>query len=65
MVIVMTSLPFFFFGFTQVLELLTSGQESEIGKSWRIPKFISEELDDYSMVFGYDVPSDISLEDYL
>ncbi|KAG4929710.1 hypothetical protein JHK86_046671 [Glycine max] len=50
---------------SEVLELLTSGQESEIGKSWRIPKFISEELDDYSMVFGYDVPSDISLEDYL
>ncbi|KAG4970077.1 hypothetical protein JHK84_036177 [Glycine max] len=50
---------------SEVLELLTSGQESEVGKSWRIPKFTSDELDDYSMVFGYDVPSDVSLEDYL
>ncbi|KAL2338598.1 hypothetical protein Fmac_013044 [Flemingia macrophylla] len=50
---------------SEVLELLASGQESEAGKSWRIPKFTSDELDDYSMVFGYDVPSDISLEDYL
>ncbi|KAK7265306.1 hypothetical protein RJT34_32924 [Clitoria ternatea] len=50
---------------SEVLELLTSGQDSEVGKSWRIPKFTSDELDDYSMVFGYDVPSDISLEDYL
>ncbi|XP_004507811.1 probable receptor-like serine/threonine-protein kinase At5g57670 isoform X2 [Cicer arietinum] len=50
---------------TEVLELLTSGQNSEVGKSWRIPKFTSDELDDYSMIFGYDVPSDISLEDYL
>jgi hypothetical protein len=48
-----------------VLELLTNGQDSELEKSWRIPKFTSDELDDYSMVFGYDVPSDISLEDYL
>ncbi|XP_057415860.1 probable receptor-like serine/threonine-protein kinase At5g57670 isoform X2 [Lotus japonicus] len=50
---------------SEVLELLTSGQDSEVGKSWRIPKFTSDELDDYSMVFGYDVPSDVSLEDYL
>ncbi|WJX96685.1 hypothetical protein P8452_77854 [Trifolium repens] len=50
---------------TEVLELLTSGQDYEVGKSWRIPKFTSDELDDYSMIFGYDVPSDISLEDYL
>lgn len=58
---------FFFccFCFPQVLELLTSGHDSEVGKSWRIPKFTSDELDDYSMVFGYDVPSDISLEDFL
>lgn len=50
---------------SEVLQLLTTGQDSEVGKSWRIPKFTSDELDDYSMVFGYDVPSDISLEDYL
>ncbi|KAK7388467.1 hypothetical protein VNO78_23283 [Psophocarpus tetragonolobus] len=50
---------------SEVLELLTSGQETEVGKSWRIPKFTSDELDDYSMVLGYDVPSDIYLEDYL
>lgn len=45
--------------------MLTSGQHYKIGKSRRIPKFTSDELDDYSMVFGYDVPSEISLEDYL
>ncbi|KAK7847149.1 putative receptor-like serine/threonine-protein kinase [Quercus suber] len=50
---------------SEVLELLTSGHDSGVAKSWRIPKFTSDELDDYSMVFGYDVPSDISLEDYL
>ncbi|CAL5199371.1 unnamed protein product [Lathyrus oleraceus] len=50
---------------TEVLEMLTSGQHYKIGKSRRIPKFTSDELDDYSMVFGYDVPSEISLEDYL
>ncbi|KAL5066086.1 hypothetical protein RYX36_027823 [Vicia faba] len=50
---------------TEVLEMLTSGQDYKIGKSERIPKFISDEFDDYSMVFGYDVPSEISLEDYL
>ncbi|RDX58497.1 putative receptor-like serine/threonine-protein kinase, partial [Mucuna pruriens] len=37
---------------SEVLELLTSGQDSENGKSWRIPKFTSDELDDYSMVCG-------------
>ncbi|XP_059461404.1 probable receptor-like serine/threonine-protein kinase At5g57670 [Corylus avellana] len=50
---------------TEVLELLTSGQDTEVAESWRIPKFTSDELDDYSMVFGYDVPTNISLEDYL
>ncbi|KAE8056791.1 hypothetical protein FH972_013530 [Carpinus fangiana] len=50
---------------TEVLELLTGGQDTEVAESWRIPKFTSDELDDYSMVFGYDVPSNISLEDYL
>lgn len=47
-----------------MLELLTHGHNSEVAKSW-IPKFSSDELDDYSMVFGYDVPVDIDLEDYL
>ncbi|KAI4344374.1 hypothetical protein L6164_011608 [Bauhinia variegata] len=51
---------------SEVLELLTSNKHSEAGrKSWRIPNFTSDELDDYSMVFGYKVPSDISLEDFL
>ncbi|KAF5813202.1 putative protein kinase RLK-Pelle-RLCK-VI family [Helianthus annuus] len=50
---------------TEVLEVLQSGNESEFAKSWDIPKFKQEEneMDDYSMIFGYDVPSDISLED--
>ncbi|PQQ04373.1 putative receptor-like serine/threonine-protein kinase [Prunus yedoensis var. nudiflora] len=49
---------------SEVLELLTHGHNSEVAKSW-IPKFSSDELDDYSMVFGYDVPVDIDLEAYL
>lgn len=47
----------------QVLELLTIGNDSEVTRSWRMPKFTSNEMDDYSMIFGYDLPSDISLED--
>ncbi|XP_027072379.1 probable receptor-like serine/threonine-protein kinase At5g57670 [Coffea eugenioides] len=49
---------------TEVLELLTFGNDSEEARSWRIPKFTSDEMDDYSMVFGYQLPSDISLEDF-
>ena len=46
----------------QVLELLTFGNDSEVVESW---KFTDEEteIDDYSMVFGYERPSDILLED--
>ncbi|KAJ8767494.1 hypothetical protein K2173_017538 [Erythroxylum novogranatense] len=50
---------------SEVLKLLTDGLNSEIARSWRMPKFTSDELDDYSMVFGYDVPVDIDLEDCL
>ncbi|WCJ42412.1 Protein kinase superfamily protein [Euphorbia peplus] len=50
---------------TEVLELLTNGRDSEVSRSWKMPKFSSDELDDYSMVYGYDVPLDISLDDYL
>ncbi|XP_054807464.1 probable receptor-like serine/threonine-protein kinase At5g57670 isoform X2 [Prosopis cineraria] len=53
---------------SEVLELLSSGEDSEAGKSWRIPKLTtseSDELDDYSMAFGYEVPSDIYLEEFL
>ena len=42
-----------------------TGQDSDVAKSWRMPKFTSDELDDYSMVFGYEVPTDISLEEFL
>ncbi|KAM3220697.1 putative receptor-like serine/threonine-protein kinase isoform X1 [Capsicum annuum] len=48
---------------TEVLELLRYGDDSEAARSWRIPKFTSDEVDDYSMVFGYDLPSDLILED--
>ncbi|KAF5461782.1 hypothetical protein F2P56_017853 [Juglans regia] len=50
---------------SEVLELLSSGQDSKFAKSRRIPKFTSDELDDYSMAFGYEVPTEICLEDYL
>ncbi|KAK4392647.1 putative receptor-like serine/threonine-protein kinase [Sesamum angolense] len=48
---------------TEVLQLLTYGQDSEVARSRRIPKFTSEEMDDYSMIFGYDLPSDLALDD--
>ncbi|CAI9098586.1 OLC1v1035260C1 [Oldenlandia corymbosa var. corymbosa] len=48
---------------TEVLELLTYGNDSEAARSWRIPKFTSDEIDDYSMVFGYQLPADLALED--
>ncbi|CAN6547256.1 unnamed protein product [Malus baccata var. baccata] len=51
-------------GMSEVLELLTNGHHSEVARSW-IPKFSSDELDDYSMVYGYEVPVDIDLEKYL
>lgn len=53
---------------SEVLDVLNKGHDSEIAKSLRTPKFTSEdenELDDYSMIFGYEVPIDILLEDYL
>ncbi|CAN1326433.1 Probable receptor-like serine/threonine-protein kinase At5g57670 [Linum perenne] len=53
---------------SEVLELLTTtgGQDSEASTtSSRIPKFTSDELDDFSMVYGYDFPIDIDLEEYL
>ncbi|KAL7200120.1 hypothetical protein ACSBR2_022262 [Camellia fascicularis] len=47
---------------SEVLELLTYGNDSEVVESW---KFTDEEteMDDYAMVFGYERPSDILLED--
>ncbi|KAL0346006.1 UNVERIFIED_CONTAM: putative receptor-like serine/threonine-protein kinase [Sesamum radiatum] len=48
---------------TEVLQLLTYGQDSEVARSRRIPKFTSAEMDDYSMIFGYDLPSDLALDD--
>ncbi|KDO62429.1 hypothetical protein CISIN_1g008650mg [Citrus sinensis] len=50
---------------SEVLELLTSGHDSEFAKSWRMPEFTSDELDDCSMFFGYEVPTDIDLEEFL
>lgn len=52
----------------QVLEVLTNGNDSDIAKSLRIPKLRPNDdnkLDDYSMIFGYEVPIDALLEDYL
>ncbi|XP_031736529.1 probable receptor-like serine/threonine-protein kinase At5g57670 isoform X2 [Cucumis sativus] len=53
---------------SEVLDVLNKGYDSEIAKSLRTPKLRSNddnELDDYSMIFGYEVPIDILLEDYL
>ncbi|CAH1449355.1 unnamed protein product [Lactuca virosa] len=50
---------------TEVLEVLQYGDDSNFTKSWRIPKYTQEgnEMDDYSMIFGYDVPQDICLDE--
>ncbi|KAA8522783.1 hypothetical protein F0562_009206 [Nyssa sinensis] len=48
---------------SEVLNLLRYGHDSEVAQSWTMPKFAAEEMDDYSMVFGYELPSDISLEE--
>ncbi|XP_022997396.1 probable receptor-like serine/threonine-protein kinase At5g57670 [Cucurbita maxima] len=53
---------------SEVLEVLTKGHDSEIAKSLSMPKLSSDddnELDDYSMIFGYEIPIDTLLEDYL
>ncbi|KAJ6742929.1 hypothetical protein OIU85_016959 [Salix viminalis] len=50
---------------SEVLELLTSGHGSEVARGWRMPKFSSDELDVYSMVFGYEVPVRMASDDYL
>ncbi|KAK1366838.1 Concanavalin A-like lectin/glucanase, subgroup [Heracleum sosnowskyi] len=49
----------------EVLQLLMYGQDSEAAENWRLPKFRAEEMDDTSLLFGYDLPSDIVLEDIL
>ncbi|MBA0709001.1 hypothetical protein Golax_024074 [Gossypium laxum] len=41
---------------SEVLKLLMTGHDSDVQKSWRMPKFTSDELDDYSRVFRYEVP---------
>ncbi|CAI9761071.1 unnamed protein product [Fraxinus pennsylvanica] len=48
---------------TEVIQLLTYGQDSELVRSRRIPNFTSDEMDDYSMIYGYQLPSDLALED--
>ncbi|XP_031256018.1 probable receptor-like serine/threonine-protein kinase At5g57670, partial [Pistacia vera] len=52
---------------SEVLELLTKGHDSEAAKNWRMPKCTSDsdELNDFSMFFGYHVPTDIDLEEFL
>ncbi|CAH8358730.1 unnamed protein product [Eruca vesicaria subsp. sativa] len=51
---------------TQVLELLTNGNEAEVANSWRMPMDMTnddkdnDEWDDYSMILGYDVSLDSS-----
>lgn len=45
-----------------MLELLSNGQDSEIARKWGLQNSSSDEIDDYSMVFGYNVPVDKDLE---
>lgn len=46
-----------------MLALLTDGGDSAVARRWRVPKYTSDEMDEYSMVFGSDVPTDIVLDD--
>ncbi|KAL8037245.1 hypothetical protein ABFX02_11G027300 [Erythranthe guttata] len=52
---------------TEVLKMVTYGEDTAAeggrGMNRRIPKFTSDEMDDYSMVFGYQLPSDFALDD--
>ncbi|XP_057968017.1 probable receptor-like serine/threonine-protein kinase At5g57670 [Malania oleifera] len=48
---------------TEVLEFLTSDLDSEIAWSWRMSKCTDYDTDDYSMVVGCNVSTDIILED--
>ncbi|KAL6331683.1 hypothetical protein AAG906_014333 [Vitis piasezkii] len=48
---------------SEVLALLTDGGDSAVARRWRVPKYTSDEMDEYSMVFGSDVPTDIVLDD--
>ncbi|KAK3026282.1 hypothetical protein RJ639_041231 [Escallonia herrerae] len=50
---------------TEVLHILSHGHDSEVTQNWRIPESTpeAEEMDDYSMFFGYELPSDLFLED--
>ncbi|KAK6944260.1 UspA [Dillenia turbinata] len=46
---------------TEVLELLLNDRDPEIAQSWRFTKYTADDLiDDCSMDFDYELPSDIS-----
>ncbi|XP_056692709.1 probable receptor-like serine/threonine-protein kinase At5g57670 isoform X2 [Spinacia oleracea] len=46
----------------EVLELLSEDQESEIARKWSVQKSSSHEIDDCSMVFGYNILVDMDFE---
>lgn len=49
---------------SEVLELLADGDhDSAVARRWRVPKYTSDEMDEYSMVFASDAPTDILLDD--
>lgn len=48
-----------------MLQLLMYGEDSEAAENWRLPKMRAEEMDDTCLLFGYELPSDIVLEDIL
>ncbi|GMH16629.1 hypothetical protein Nepgr_018470 [Nepenthes gracilis] len=50
---------------TEVLELLTSGPNSEVHRSWRLPDISYDQAEDYSMASGYEAPKSNDLEDNL
>ncbi|KAL8128705.1 hypothetical protein V2J09_017860 [Rumex salicifolius] len=47
-----------------VLEILEVSYDPEHrGRTWRMPKISTEEVSDYSMVFGYNFPIDLNLDE--
>lgn len=47
---------------SEVLELLTNGDDSEVARTWRKPKFTADEMDHYSLDFDFVIPTEIILE---
>ncbi|KAM7252737.1 hypothetical protein ACFE04_008246 [Oxalis oulophora] len=48
---------------SEVLKLLSSDNDTELAKSWRISKFTLDDLDDSSKTYDNDAPTDVAIPD--